>query len=286
LKGSADTRPEAWKLIASVYGRIYGLAVRMLLDPEETEDATQDIAVKLVRGIPGFRGESSFETWALAVASNHLLGLASRRRIPDLSFEAYESERGVVADERCLELSEGERSLLAEELKIACTLGMLQCLEPLDRLIYALHCFFGISSEEGAAAAGLSAEAYRQRLSRARKRMADFLTRNCGLAGGACSCAPRVDRALALGRLSRERPYSRRARAAGAAEGLVIDTAERAPAAGEIDEFSRTMETLEAEGALFRTQGAMLPEDAVRRIATALGGSGEESADQGHSYSA
>ena len=51
------------ELLASAYGRIYNLAIRMLLVPEEAEDATQDIVVKILRGLPGFRGESSFATW-------------------------------------------------------------------------------------------------------------------------------------------------------------------------------------------------------------------------------
>jgi RNA polymerase sigma factor (sigma-70 family) len=269
--------PEAGELLASVYGRVYDLAVRMLLDPDEAEDAAQDIAVKLLRGLPSFRGESSFATWALAVASNHLLALASRRRIPGLSFEAYEGEKGALPDPRGAELSEGERSLLGEELKFACTLGMLQCLDPVDRLAYVLHCFFGLSSEEGGAAAGLSAEAFRQRLSRTRRRMADFLKATCGLGGGECSCGPRVGLALERGRICRGRPYSRRALAAARATdaGVPAEGARAEPGASDavrLESFKGAMEELESEGALFRAQPSMLPEDVARRISLALEG--------------
>jgi RNA polymerase sigma factor (sigma-70 family) len=169
----AATSPSrrAGELVASIYDRVYNLALRMLLLPEDAEDATQDIVVKILRGLPGFRGESSFDTWDLAIASNHLLSLKSRN-IPSLSFEAYEAEVGAYADDRGIieqgtVLTEGERRLLEEELKVSCTLGMLQCLDPTDRLVYILYSFFALSSEAGGIVAGLSPEAYRQRLSRA-----------------------------------------------------------------------------------------------------------------------
>jgi len=53
-----------------------------------------------------------------------------------------------------------------------------------------LNAFLGLPSDEGRAVAGLSAEAYRQRLSRSRKRMADFLGRVCGLGGGEAGREP------------------------------------------------------------------------------------------------
>jgi RNA polymerase sigma factor (sigma-70 family) len=225
----------------------------MLLVPEDAEDATQEIIIKVLRGLPGFREESALSTWALAIASNHLLAVKSRK-MPGLSFEAYEAEVGAFADARGAEISEGERRVLEGELKLSCTLGMLQCLGSLDRLVYILHCFFGVSSAEGGKIAGLSAEAYRKRLCRARARMADFLKTVCGLAGGpACSCGKRLDYALAKGRVSREAPYS-----------ALIKRAE-----GRIEAHIEAMEGLDAAAAVFRAQPPMLPADAeegIRRI--------------------
>ncbi len=226
----------------------------MLLVPEDAEDATQEILIKVLRGLPGFRGESALATWALAIASNHLLSAKSRRR-PGLSFEAYEAEAGAFADPRGAEIPEGERRVLEGELKLSCTLGMLQCLSPLDRLVYILHCFFGLSSEEGGAAAGLSPEAFRKRLSRTRARMADFMKRVCGLAGSeACSCGERLGYALGKGRVSREAPYSALARRAGSREEAHV----------------RAMEELDAAAAVFRAQPSMLAPDAEGNISRLL----------------
>jgi RNA polymerase sigma factor (sigma-70 family) len=243
-----------------LYGRIYNLAARMLFSPEDAEDATQDILIKIIRALPSFRGESGFSTWALAIAANHLRS-ARARRAPALSFEAYEAEVGAHADARrggSLEgggaaLGEGERALLEEELKISCTLGMLQCLDRTDRLVYVLDAFLGLSSAEGGAVSGLSSEAYRQRLSRSRRRMADFLGKACGLGGGPCSCAERLEYALSMGRVSRSASY--------------VAAARRAE--GRVEPFIAAMEDLDAAGSLFKAQPPMLPEnrsDEVERI--------------------
>lgn len=262
---AASPPPRAGELVASIYGRVYNLALRMLLVPEDAEDAAQDIAVKILRGLPGFRGESKFETWALAIASNHLLSVKARR-IPGLSFEAYEAEVGAHQGKGSSydELSEGERRILEEELKVSCTLGMLQCLDPTDRLVYILHSFFGLSSEEGGEASGLSPEAYRQRLSRTRRKMAGFMSRVCGLVpaeGGGerpCDCAARLGYALERRRLSPEAPYYAASRR-GSEASLRLRP-------GRVEEAIETMENLEAEGALFKAQGPMLPRDLGLKI--------------------
>lgn len=255
LAGAPPARVDAASFIEGIYGAVYDLALRMLLVPEDAEDATQEICIAILRALPGFRGEASLKTWALAIAAKRLLSFRSRR-LPGLSFEAYEAEVGAHADPRFaapegVGLTEGERALLEGELKISCTLGMLQCLDATDRLVYVLHCFFRLGSREAGEIAGLSAEAYRQRLSRSRERMAAFLREVCGLSGGgACSCAARLDYALARGRVGRERPYAK--------------AADRA--AGEIARFIEGMEELDAAAAIFRAMPPMLPGQARERV--------------------
>ena len=47
----------------------------MLWHPQNAEDATQEILIKIVTGLSSFRGESSFRTWAYRIATNHVLNL-------------------------------------------------------------------------------------------------------------------------------------------------------------------------------------------------------------------
>ena len=78
-------------LILKIQDKIYGLALRMLYNPSDAEDAPQEILLKIITHLSTFRGESAFTTWMYRVAVNHLLTL--RRRQPELeavSFEEYE----------------------------------------------------------------------------------------------------------------------------------------------------------------------------------------------------
>ena len=53
----------------------------------------------------------------------------------------------------------------------------------------------------------MTAENYRQRLSRIRRKVGDFLAEYCGLSGsGCCSCKKRVGYAIAQHRINPERP--------------------------------------------------------------------------------
>ena len=44
-------------------GWIYNIALRMLYHPQDAEDATQEILIKVVTQLSSFEGRSSFRTW-------------------------------------------------------------------------------------------------------------------------------------------------------------------------------------------------------------------------------
>jgi len=62
-------------------GRVYGLAVRLLGDRTEAEDAAQDVFVRLFERAASYRGASSVSTWIYRVTVNHCLNLLRRRRL-------------------------------------------------------------------------------------------------------------------------------------------------------------------------------------------------------------
>ena len=96
-----------------------------------------------------------------------------------------------------------EKELLAEELKLSCTNVMLQCLDAESRCIFILGTMFGIDSRIAGDILGMTPEAYRKRLSRIRKKMADFLGEYCGEYGsGRCKCIDRVNYAIQSHRIN------------------------------------------------------------------------------------
>jgi RNA polymerase sigma factor (sigma-70 family) len=180
-------------LVRQIQEPVYGLSLRMLGHPADAEDAAQEILIKVITHLDGFREESAFSTWVYRIAANHLLTTRKgRMQRFELDFESYEShvskegEGGEVASG-----STPDQALLVEETRASCMQGLLQCLSRELRLAFILGQVFEVTSDEGAYILGISPAAYRKRLSRGRDGIRRFLTRNCGLVRpeNPCSCA-------------------------------------------------------------------------------------------------
>ncbi len=192
-------------LVTSVRDLVFNLSLRMLGTFADAEDATQDILLKMITRLSTFRGDSTFTTWVFSIAANHLKNYKKHMfaRYP-LSFEYYgdDIENGNIQDVPDL-TQNVEQELLAEELKMSCTNVMLQCLDPESRCIFILGTMFKLDSRIAGNILDMTPEAYRQRLSRIRKKMADFLGQYCGEYGsGRCRCRDRINYAINNHRIS------------------------------------------------------------------------------------
>jgi RNA polymerase sigma factor (sigma-70 family) len=186
-------------LIMTIQPGVYRLAVHVLGDRHDAADATQEILLKVLTHLAGFRGEAAFSTWVWRVAHNHLLTARTRRKeSPEVSLEDIAERLGQGLDfTATLAHARGEPSPLspqdkleARQLALACTQSMLMALDREQRLVYVIDTVFGLDSRQAAAIVGISADAYRQRLSRARARLDAFMGDHCGLANpqAACRC--------------------------------------------------------------------------------------------------
>jgi RNA polymerase sigma factor (sigma-70 family) len=192
------------ELVLQIQDKIYGLALRMLYNPSDAEDASQEILLKIITHLGTFRGESSFSTWMYRVAANHLLTMRKRRaELRAVSFEEYEESLDLKSAVNWREpQSEALQHLFVEEIRISCLQGLLLCLDRDHRLAYLLADVFDVSSEQGAAILEITPAAFRKRLSRARERIQDFLTKHCALINpdNPCKCEHHVVSQLGTGR--------------------------------------------------------------------------------------
>jgi RNA polymerase sigma factor (sigma-70 family) len=180
-------------LVRALQRDVYGLALRMLWNREDAEDAAQEILIRVVTRLSQFDFRSRLKTWVYRVAVNYILDVkkSATERL-HLSFERFakdlaEGVQPAAADDT-------EKSLLIEEVKVACTLAMLQCLDRPHRLAYVLGEIMDFSGPEAADALAISPALFRKRLEHARRKIVAFTRSHCGLVSdsAACQCHRRV----------------------------------------------------------------------------------------------
>ncbi len=195
-------------LLRAIQPGVFNCAVRMLGNREDAGDATQEILLKVVTHLAGYRGEAAFATWVFRVARNHLLTALTRsRESPETSLESMAERLHAGLDFGASLTLAGpgtpltpEDKLAARQVAIGCTQNMLMTLDREQRLAYVLDTVFGVSADEGAEVLDIAPAAYRQRLSRARRSLDPFLKKTCGLvsATAACRCEKQAPALRAL----------------------------------------------------------------------------------------
>ena len=185
------------ELIEGHQAWIYNLALRMTHHPEDAKDATQEVLIKLLTRLSTFDGSSNLRTWLYRIVVNHLLNMKrSRAESRGITFEEYGHALDSMPDAELPDTQAipADVQLLVAEARIGCTTGMLLCLDREQRLIFILGGIFGVSDVVGAELLELSRDNFRQKLSRARRDLQNFMQNKCGLVNTAnpCRCAKKT----------------------------------------------------------------------------------------------
>ena len=160
----------AFELLVAKYQRKLGrLLSRMVRDPAEVEDVTQEAFIKAYRALPSFRGDSAFYTWLYRIAINTAKNalVSNRRRPVDFDLDLQDPEQY----DRHARLKEGdtpEGVLLTEEIRSVVEKAMEQLPEDL-RTAIVLRELEGLSYEEIAEAMDCPVGTVRSRIFRARE---------------------------------------------------------------------------------------------------------------------
>jgi len=157
-------------LVRATYADVYALAYRLVRDRDEAADVTQEVFVRVMRSVVGFRGESAFGTWLHRVTVNTSLTALrkrSRRALPGREPFGMPGEESVgVADADAGPEERAERAELLARAEAA-----VAALPESSRTIVVLRDVEGLSTAEVAAATGLTETAVKVRLFRARERL-------------------------------------------------------------------------------------------------------------------
>jgi RNA polymerase sigma factor (sigma-70 family) len=176
-------------LVRGLQHPFYRLALRFLGHPQDAEDATQEVLIRIVTHLGSFEGRSKFTTWAYTVATRSLLRAkrgANEAAIAGAEEFAAFLDAGIGDIDTTAD--EAEYRLLCDEVRISCTYGMLLCIPRDQRAAYLLADVAGLTDIEGAQVLDCSRDAFRQRVSRARRTLKQVIDNRCGLIDPASPC--------------------------------------------------------------------------------------------------
>lgn len=170
---------------------IYNIAVRMVFEPQDAEEVTQEVLVKVITKLSTFKGESKFRTWLYRIAANHVLNMKRRpAETHQLTFAEYGAAINGISDTDLPDPRSMPVALpiLVEEAKTSCTMGMLLCLDRKQRLVFILGEILGATDTIGGEVLEMSPANFRQSLARARRDLHNFLNNQCGLVNTSNPC--------------------------------------------------------------------------------------------------
>ena len=153
--------------------RVYSLCLRMVGDPTEAEDLTQDVFLHLFRKIGTFRGESAFSTWLHRMAVNIVLMRLRRKRIAKISLDSI-TNPGEESDTQPKEFGCPDLRLNGVIDRITLQAAINE-LAPGYRAIFILHDVQGFKHSEIAEIFGCSVGNSKSQLHKARTQLRQLL---------------------------------------------------------------------------------------------------------------
>jgi RNA polymerase sigma-70 factor (ECF subfamily) len=167
----ADFRPQVQRYLTRMVGE------------HEAEDLTQEVFVKISRGLGTFRGESQLSTWIYRIATNaaldRLRNPASKRIAPEGLPAGADAAEG---EERGREIAAAAPSLdqqICRKERYECYRDFIQDLPANYRTVVALSELEELAASEIAEILGLSLDVVKIRLHRGRTRLLSALKSHC-----------------------------------------------------------------------------------------------------------
>jgi RNA polymerase sigma-70 factor (ECF subfamily) len=167
----------AFELLVEKYQhKLARLVSRLVRDPGEAEDVTQEAFIKAYRALPSFRGDSAFYTWLYRIgintAKNFLVAMG--RRAPTSTEVDAEEAEGYEGSEQLHDINTPESLLLSKEIATTVNSAIESLPEELRSAIQ-LRELEGMSYEEIAKLMDCPIGTVRSRIFRAREAIADKL---------------------------------------------------------------------------------------------------------------
>ena len=148
---------------------VYNLCLRLSGDPSRAQDLSQEVFLRVFKGLPRYRGASSLKTWIYSIALNHCRGRLGRRGLELTELDDENWAQGPAdparGPEENLLVRDGERRIAKALLALPVRFREAVVLRDLE----------GLSYEEIAAVLRVRTGTVRSRIARGRERLRGLL---------------------------------------------------------------------------------------------------------------
>jgi RNA polymerase sigma-70 factor (ECF subfamily) len=163
-------------LVARFQDRVYNLIRRLLGNPEEARDVTQEVFVTVFEKVDSYRGDSSIATWIYRIAANH-----AKNRIKYLSRRKDRHKESIEAmhvqpthSQLSAQVPRPDQALTRETVSRLVDKALSE-LDEEHRIVLVLRDVEGQSYDDIAAITGLQLGTVKSRLHRGRQRLKEAL---------------------------------------------------------------------------------------------------------------
>jgi len=172
------------RLIIKYQNRLYNVILKICGNPDDAEELTQETFVKILEGIEGFSGRSSFYTWAFRIAVNLTINHCKRgQKLVTRSIDAEDSEYNEQTKAQLRELLQDDGSpeptAVAQNREMCrIIIESLSKLDDTQRAVIVLRDIEDMSYAQIADVLDIELGTVKSRLSRARSGLREILEAN------------------------------------------------------------------------------------------------------------
>ncbi len=166
-------------LLEQHQAQVYRFGMKMCRNPEDAQDVLQDTLLAMARGVRDFKGASSVSTWLFAIARSFCIKKRRKRKAAPSTVQSLDADS--LNPEPIDPKKPPDDALAQREVERALE-AAIAALEPKYREVLILRDMEGLTAPEVAEVTGLSVQAVKSRLHRARRSVREGLAPLLGVA--------------------------------------------------------------------------------------------------------
>ncbi len=155
-------------LLVRYQPHLYRFGLRMCGNTEDAGDVAQESLMSMARAVRDFRGDSSVSSWLYTIARRFCIKKRRRSKFAPATEESLDAVNGPGVIDRLADPAPGPEQIAANRELEQALLRAIDALDPTQREVLILRDVEGLSAPDVAKVLGVSVDAVKSRLHRAR----------------------------------------------------------------------------------------------------------------------